>query len=185
MNSKRPMTWVGHAEANPLARLLAGAFSDSSAISRTRFRIKLLTTPHLSVNKSVVIGLVPSSRWARLVCVLTWPVTGAGKPFDSLRVPLLLRRLPRSWRVVNFAASPSVRVHGRARDLGIEIIEMADIHRITLHILARTNDPRLVPAYVDHGFVKVLSRRRSSRTDDETGAALMLVRYPALETDRP
>lgn len=166
--SSRRLTarWVGWQDARSLAELLARRLGDGHRLSRARFRLKLLTTPHIAVGDVAVVGLEPQHRLARCVgAVLTLAASAArpvALPVDIERLPLGLRCRPREWRVVNMAASDVGRVPGAALSLGLLVVSLAEAHGAVLRAAARIDDDRLVPAYIAHGFTPDVRARNAS-----------------------
>jgi SAM-dependent methyltransferase len=153
----RSAHWVGWRHSGPLAALLAQRLGEGRTGGRWRFHLKLLTAPHLAVADVAIVGLVPASHPARWVCSILTLVAACTRPAsDSVlteHLPIGLRWLPRDWRVVNLAASSASRRPGAALALGRLIIDIADAHGAILRVAARTDDSRLIPAYIAHGFV--------------------------------
>ncbi|HZL64797.1 MAG TPA: class I SAM-dependent methyltransferase [Thermoleophilia bacterium] len=154
--------WVGRRDTGPMATLLARRLADGSVVARWRFRLKLLTAPHVAVSDYAVVGLVPAGVSARSACSVVNLVAtlaiGGGVPVASSRLPPGLRFLPRDWRVVNLAASDAPRRPGAALALGRLVVALADEHRAILRADARTDDSRLLPAYVSLGFLAAPTR---------------------------
>lgn len=188
--------WVGRRDIGPLVTLLALRLSDGSAIARWRFRLKLLTHPHLAVGDHVIVGLVPVPVWARCVCSVLTLAAALSSPTGGAvsleRLPIGLRWLKRNWRVVNLAASDSPRRPGAALALGRVLLELADGHGAVLRASARKDDPRLIPAYLAHGFevvpaststqtVEVVRQLCAGRNDALSATRRLYEKYPFVE----
>lgn len=176
MTSPRPWHWVGPSAALHFAPVLADRFATGKRSEEVRFFLKMLITPHLCIGRKAVIGIVPVARRARLWCSLVWLLTPRRNGRGTGRLPLALRTMPRSWRVVNFAVPASMRQPGTALSLGRGLLEYADQHEATLVAAARTDDSRLMPGYLEHGFTPLDGARHSGSLAGEGTVAM--VRLP-------
>lgn len=152
------MRWVGIRDAGFASQLLARRLGDGP-LSRIRFAVKVVSCPHMRSGHAAVIGLVPAHRGARaaaaVVTLLSSLRHANGTPVDVRDLPLGLRISPREWLIVNLAAPDMQREPGAALGLGRAVLELADHHQVILLADARLDDPRLMPAYMDHGFAAI------------------------------
>lgn len=148
--------WIGIRDACSAARLLARRLG-GGPLSPIRYGVKVVSSPHMRLGHAAVIGVVPERRGARAAAAVATLMTSLrhanSMPVTSKNLPLGLRLARRQWRVVNLAASDSQREPGAALRLGRAVLELADHHHAVLWAEARLDDLRLLPAYMDHGFV--------------------------------
>jgi hypothetical protein len=164
------VAWVGRADSGEFAALLARQFSNGGFTSRWRFRIKLLSSPHLAIADQAVIGLVPASRLERwgssFVTFVATLGRSASKPFTFDRLPVGLSWFLRDWQVINLAASDRPRRNAAATfTLSATVFALADRHGAVLRADARNGDPRLLRAYQARGFRLVRGREDSATVE--------------------
>ena len=146
--------WVSRRETRQAAALITLRLTNESSIARFRAALSVLLVPHLmATDGSAVIGLRPVHMGARLLCCMMNALTAA---LPGHQKPLGLHVRSDEWRVVNFSApAGDRRVPGSAMHLARALLQVADSRGIRLNALARLDDPRLVPAYQQHGFMPV------------------------------
>lgn len=143
--------WIGPRDALTAGRILGECFPGRGA--RLRATIRVLTAPHLISNgATAVVGIRPRASWARACGAIAYLLKPTPNAFDTHALPAALRLLPRNWQVVDLAASPVRREPHGALALAQCVLALADAHGARLNASARTDDPRLVPAYLAHGF---------------------------------
>ena len=152
--SDRQLRWVGWSDLRSLSAMLRDTFSPGSRLSRIRYSIKLLTTPHLTTaDADVVVGIVTSRRRARTA--LRWQFDQRGRAFDRANIPVTLKRSENTWRIVNLAASKSAIPSSSVR-LAWAVIALADTCDAIMSF-ASSQETRFIETYRRLGFVQITS----------------------------
>lgn len=145
------LSWAGWSDLPSLSALLRDSFSPGSRLSRVRYAVKLLTTPHLTATGAdVVIGVVTNTRRVRMAW--SWSFDQRGRPFDRSNIPKTLLNSQHTWRIVNLAGSQSTNPVTTVR-LARAFISLADTCGAVMSF-ASSPDTRYIQTYERLGFIR-------------------------------
>ena len=160
--------WAGPRDVLSLGHLLTEAFGPPGLLTRCRFSMKVLTTPHLTTaGRDVVVGFKPlapdKTGLKSMKATALWFALGSGRTFHNDRLPIGLQAgTPCTWRMMNFVSARGAPAM-QAVYLGRTIVALADRYGVQLE-MEPTVSARLLGIYRRHGFVPAIASDPTSKT---------------------